>query len=184
MWTHRTLTMHHIQHILVVSLSVIWGFEISIFWHPNRGQWSPFLGLFDIECLREWSSLLPSHFLWLTLTIQLSCKIYMKILHPPTCLSNFNLNDLSEGFWAFAKPGGLLWEVALPELVANLAGPGDSFYNVIAWIFMEVVFSSLRGEVSTLWYLCLDGLVVSGTHLCRVRDVDMKRDFAFVVSTA
>ena len=38
-------------------------------------------------------------------------------------------------------------------------------------------------EVSTLRYLCLDGLTVSGTRLRRVRDVDMKRDFAFVVCT-
>lgn len=56
-------------------------------------------------------------------------------------------------------------------------------------VFMEngqqsqsgVISSTMRGEISTLWYLCHDGLTVCGTHLRRVRDVDMKRDFAFVV---
>ncbi|KAH9767955.1 hypothetical protein WN944_018366 [Citrus x changshan-huyou] len=46
---------------------------------------------------------------------------------------------------------------------------------------LKVVFSSsVRGEVSTHRYLCHDGLTVSGTCLRRIRDVDMKRDFAFV----
>lgn len=44
-----------------------------------------------------------------------------------------------------------------------------------------VFSSSVRGEVSTHRYLCHDGLTVSGTCLRRIRDVDMKRDFAFVV---
>jgi hypothetical protein len=71
----------------------------------------------------------------------------------------------------------------------NLGGFGESFYNVIACFYgngynLKVVFSSsVRGEVYTLRYLCLDGLTVSGTRLRRVRDVDMKRDFAFVVCT-
>lgn len=47
-----------------------------------------------------------------------------------------------------------------------------------------VFSSSVRGEVSTLRYLCHDGLIVSGTRLRRVRDVDMKHDFAFVVCTS
>ncbi|KAK0593099.1 hypothetical protein LWI29_030947 [Acer saccharum] len=38
----------------------------------------------------------------------------------------------------------------------------------------------MRGEVSTRRFLCHDGLTVSGTCLRRIRDVDMKRDFAFV----
>lgn len=48
----------------------------------------------------------------------------------------------------------------LVELVPILAECGDSFYNVIACFFdgngtiPKVVFSSsLRGEVSTLWFL-------------------------------
>lgn len=45
-----------------------------------------------------------------------------------------------------------------------------------------VFSSSMRGEVSTLWYLYqMMALPVSGTNLRRVRDVDMKRDYAFVV---
>lgn len=39
----------------------------------------------------------------------------------------------------------------------------------------------MKGEVSTRRFLCHDGLTVSGTCLRRIRDVDMKRDFAFVV---
>lgn len=33
----------------------------------------------------------------------------------------------------------------------------------------------------SLCYWCHDGLTVSATHLRRIRDVDMKRDYAFVV---
>lgn len=104
----------------------------------------------------------------------------MRKLQPSTCLVWFNLNDLVEGFWAFAQPGGLWWEV-------DLGGFGESFYSVIACFYgngnnLKVVFSSsVRGEVSTRRYLCHDGLTVSGTCLRRIRDVDMKRDFAFVV---
>lgn len=93
----------------------------------------------------------------------------------------FNLSDLVEGFLAYAKPGGLWWE-------GSLGGFGESFYYVIACFYgnaknLRMVFSSsMRGEVSTLWYLYqMMALPVSGTNLRRVRDVDMKRDYAFVV---
>ncbi|XP_011654929.1 serine/arginine-rich splicing factor RS2Z32 isoform X1 [Cucumis sativus] len=48
-------------------------------------------------------------------------------------------------------------------------------------LFSRYGSSSMRGEVSTLWYLYqMMALPVSGTNLRRVRDVDMKRDYAFV----
>ncbi|KAG9160827.1 hypothetical protein Leryth_008651 [Lithospermum erythrorhizon] len=43
-----------------------------------------------------------------------------------------------------------------------------------------VFSSSLMGQLSSISFLCLDGFTVSATHLRRVRDVDMKRDYAFV----
>lgn len=50
---------------------------------------------------------------------------------------------------------------------------------------LKVVFCSFEGRnyQNPLVDLCHDGLTLSGTHLRRVRDVDMKRDFAFVVCT-
>lgn len=89
----------------------------------------------------------------------------------------------------FLKVSWLLPNLEVYGERVNLGGFGESFYNVIACFYgngnkLKVVFSSsVRGEVSTLRYLCLDGLTVSGTRLRRVRDVDMKRDFAFVVCT-
>ncbi|XP_062092772.1 serine/arginine-rich splicing factor RS2Z33-like isoform X1 [Humulus lupulus] len=44
---------------------------------------------------------------------------------------------------------------------------------------LKVVFSEGRSIIIPLIH-CHDGLTVSGPDLCRVRDVDMKRDFAFV----
>jgi hypothetical protein len=90
----------------------------------------------------------------------------------------------------FLKVSWLLPNLEVYGERVNLGGFGESFYNVIACFYgngnkLKVVFSSsVRGEVSTLRYLCLDGLTVSGTRLRRVRDVDMKRDFAFVVCTS
>ena len=43
------------------------------------------------------------------------------------------------------------------------------------------VCSSMEGEVSTLRQFCPYGFTVYGNHLRRVRDVVMKRDYAFVV---
>lgn len=87
-------------------------------------------------------------------------KICRKCESNTPCLGVFNSNNVYEGFYVFAQSGGLWWEVALDELVPILAECGDSFYNVIAYFFdgngtiQKVVFSSsLRGEVSTLWFL-------------------------------
>lgn len=44
-----------------------------------------------------------------------------------------------------------------------------------------VLCSSVRSKVRNLWFLSHDGLNVSGNHFRRVRNVDMKHDFAFVV---
>lgn len=114
------------------------------------------------------------------LVLQVVILFLLRLLCEKVAQSNvsqsFNLNDLSEGSWAFAQPGGLWWEperLPMVELVAILAvcigDCGDSFYNVIACFFdgngnnLKLVFSwSLRGEVRTLGYFCDDGLIVSG----------------------
>lgn len=128
------------------------------------------------ECETSWRTL-PRPF---CLTFNMHFNICVRTLHPPRVLCGLTR-------MIFLKVSWLLPNLEVCGERVNLGGFGESFYNVIACFYgngnnLKVVFSSsVRGEVSTLRYLCLDGLTVSGTRLRRVRDVDMKRDFAFVV---
>lgn len=88
-------------------------------------------------------------------------NIFVRKLHPSTCLCGLTWMILLKVSWL------------LPNLEAcgervPIGGFGKSFYNVIACFNgngnkLKVVFSSsVRGEVSSLWCLCHDGLTVYG----------------------
>ncbi|KAK7851547.1 serine/arginine-rich splicing factor rs2z32 [Quercus suber] len=83
-----------------------------------------------------------------------------------------------EGFWGFCPNrevfGG---RVALVELVEILVECLKDF--AILSVMLMRVFMQMA-TISNWCLLSNDGLTVSGNHFRRVRDVDMKRDFAFV----
>ena len=90
---------------------------------------------------------------------------------------------------------GLTWMILLKVswLLPNLEVYGErvdlaSLSIVLVRVFIEMATISKVVFLVHLWGAnyqpfdnCHDGLTVSGTRLRRIRDVDMKRDYAFVV---
>jgi len=111
---------------------------------------------------------------------------YLRRLNPRHCV-------LLKVFWCFSPHGGLWWEVALDvdwwlfsqKLIGDF---GDSFCNVIAcfigncnnhkvnWCLVHLLMGEVSfASVKSWWPYCFCN------NFRRVRDVDMKHDFAFVV---
>lgn len=92
------------------------------------------------------------------LPFEIEIPIFIQSLFERNCPKfHFNLNDVSEGFWAFAQPGGLWWEVALGgigRLSCRMYSGTLAILSILLLLFfdgngnhLKLVFSSsLRGR--------------------------------------